>query len=55
MSKTDSIMELVSGYETYMDASELDVNAVSDAPATTWYCVSAGITLITSITYEATC
>ncbi|MCZ0204762.1 LxmA leader domain family RiPP [Streptomyces achromogenes] len=55
MNNTDSIMELVAGYETYMDASELDVNAVTDAPATTWYCVSAGVSFVTAATYEATC
>lgn len=53
---TASIMELVSGYDTYMtEASELDVTAGTDAPATTWYCVAAGVTLLAGATYEATC
>jgi hypothetical protein len=55
MNKNETIMELVAGYDTYMDASELDVNAVSDAPATTWYCAAAGASLLTGATYEYTC
>ncbi|MDQ1008509.1 hypothetical protein HW130_18300 [Streptomyces sp. PKU-EA00015] len=55
MNSTDSIMDLVAGYETYMDASELDVTAVADAPATTWYCASAAVSFLSAITYEATC
>ena len=51
----DNIAELVASYETYMDAGELEVSAVTDAPATTWYCVSASVSLITGATYEATC
>ncbi|MEV4274447.1 hypothetical protein [Actinoplanes xinjiangensis] len=54
--QNDNIVDLVSAYETYLDDSEaLDVSAVADAPATTWYCVGAGVSLLTSITYEATC
>ncbi|MEU7665042.1 LxmA leader domain family RiPP [Streptomyces lincolnensis] len=55
MNSNDSIMELVAGYETYMDADELDVTAVADAPATTWYCASAAASFISAATYEATC
>ncbi|MFG2678579.1 hypothetical protein [Streptomyces sp. NPDC048392] len=55
MSQNDNIMELVASYDTYMDASELDVNAVTDAPATTWYCAAVSVSLLTGATYEATC
>jgi hypothetical protein len=34
-------MELVGGYEAYVTADELNVNAASDAPATTLPCASA--------------
>ncbi|MGW2041355.1 LxmA leader domain family RiPP [Streptomyces virginiae] len=55
MNSNDSIMALVAGYETYMDASDLDVTAVADAPATTWYCASAAVSFLSAATYEATC
>jgi hypothetical protein len=56
VTQNDNIVDLVSAYETYLDDSEaLDVSAVADAPATTWYCVGAGISFLTSVTYEATC
>ena len=55
MTKTDSIMELVSGYDEYAASSELTDVAAADAPATTWYCVAASVTLLTAATYEATC
>ena len=51
-----SAMELVAGYGTYMDdALELDVSAATDAPATSWYCAAAGVSLLAGATYEATC
>ncbi|WFE30316.1 hypothetical protein O7623_14500 [Solwaraspora sp. WMMD791] len=54
--KTDDIVELVAGYETYLgDSEDLDVSAVADAPATTWYCASAAVSFLTAVTYEATC
>ena len=55
MNSHDSIMELVAGYEPYMDASELDVTAVADAPATTWYCASPAVSFLSAVAYEATC
>lgn len=55
MSRTDSIMELVSGYDKYAATSDLSDAAATDAPATTWYCAAAGLTLLTAATYEATC
>ncbi|HJA05374.1 MAG TPA: hypothetical protein H9800_11005 [Candidatus Microbacterium stercoravium] len=55
MSRTDSIMELVSGYDKYAATSDLSDVAATDAPATTWYCAAAGLTLLTAATYEATC
>ncbi|WFE30317.1 LxmA leader domain family RiPP [Solwaraspora sp. WMMD791] len=43
--KANDIEELLAGYETYSTAEDIDVSAVSDAPATTWGCaaVTAGI------------
>lgn len=41
MNNTDSMMELIAGYETYADASELSLNSASDAPATTPGCVAS--------------
>ncbi|GGO18957.1 MULTISPECIES: hypothetical protein [Micromonospora] len=56
LTKTDNIVDLVASYETYLgDTDELDVSAVADAPATTWYCASAAVSFLTSVTYEATC
>ena len=54
--RSDSAMDLVAGYGAYMDdALELDVSAATDAPATTWYCVAAGVSVVAGATYEATC
>lgn len=39
MDKRVAIMELVAGYGTYADARELGIDAVADAPETTWACV----------------
>ncbi|WP_333736241.1 LxmA leader domain family RiPP [Streptomyces sp. IBSBF 2806] len=36
----NSAMELVAGYGAYADADELGAAAASDAPATTFVCVS---------------
>ncbi|MGC9381748.1 LxmA leader domain family RiPP [Streptomyces sp. MH13] len=33
-------MDLVAGYGAYADTEELTASAVSDAPATTWVCVT---------------
>lgn len=65
MDKSSAIMELVSSYNAYADASELNVGAASDAPATTpvcavsiassWYCASAASSAISSATYELSC
>lgn len=56
INKSDNIMELVSSYETYLQADDdLGVSAVADAPATTWYCASAAVSFLTAATYEATC
>ncbi|MBM7494860.1 hypothetical protein JOD64_006082 [Micromonospora luteifusca] len=56
LTKSDNIVDLVASYETYLgDTDELDVSAVADAPATTWYCASAAVSFLTSVTYEATC
>jgi hypothetical protein len=38
MNNTESVMELIAGYETYTDASEVSVSSASDAPATTPGC-----------------
>jgi hypothetical protein len=39
--KATSIIELLSGYETYSTAEEVNLSAVTDAPATTWGCAAA--------------
>ncbi|PRW62044.1 LxmA leader domain family RiPP [Actinopolyspora mortivallis] len=69
MEKSAAIMELVSNYNTYADAGELNVTTASDAPATSpacavsaaasaassWYCVSAASGASVSATAEANC
>lgn len=55
MSKNEKIMEFVSGYDTYAASSELGDISAADAPATTWYCVAATVTMLSAATYEATC
>ncbi|MEU6210109.1 LxmA leader domain family RiPP [Streptomyces sp. JL4002] len=35
-----SMMDLVAGYNTYAEASELGIQAVADAPATTPVCAA---------------
>ena len=55
MNANDNIMELVGSYETYLEGDELEVSAVADAPATSWYCASAAVSFLTAATYEATC
>ncbi|MEX2975143.1 MULTISPECIES: LxmA leader domain family RiPP [Streptomyces] len=46
--KTDAIMELVAGYETYADSAELQLDATAEAPATSPFCASAGISWLAS-------
>lgn len=43
--KANNIEELLAGYETYSTAEDIDLSAVSDAPATTPGCaiVSASV------------
>lgn len=66
MDRSVAIMELVSGYDTYADAHELGLNAVADAPETTWACVivsarvsswrcAASIGASVGATFEASC
>ncbi|MFF6774196.1 LxmA leader domain family RiPP [Streptomyces sp. NPDC012637] len=45
MEKATSVVELLSGYEAYASAEDINLSAASDAPATTWGCaaVSASI------------
>ncbi|MEU9502454.1 LxmA leader domain family RiPP [Streptomyces sp. NPDC048196] len=40
MNRNAATMELVAGYGAYADVSELNAAASSDAPATTFVCVS---------------
>jgi hypothetical protein len=44
--KAEAIMELVSGYEVYADASELSVDATADAPDSTAPCASFAISWV---------
>ena len=44
---TDDAMDLVSGYEEYTEAEELDVDAAADAPATTVPCSVVGTVYVT--------
>lgn len=39
MEKNAAIMDLVSNYEAYADAEELNVSAAVDAPATSTICI----------------
>ncbi|MCZ0204761.1 LxmA leader domain family RiPP [Streptomyces achromogenes] len=60
MEKVDSIMELLSGYETYSTVEEINLSAASDAPATTLVCAAtAGASWLTgqavSKTYDEGC
>lgn len=50
MQKSTAIMELLSGYEAYSNAEELNAVSSVDAPATTILCatVSAGASWISS-------
>jgi hypothetical protein len=64
MSKSAAIMELVAGYDTYAEASELNVSAVADAPetsvpcaisaASSWKC-AASVSASLGATYELSC
>ncbi|MFD7414023.1 hypothetical protein [Kitasatospora purpeofusca] len=42
MQKSTAIMELVAGYDTFATAADLEITAISDAPATTPACVITG-------------
>lgn len=44
--KNTPIMELVAGYNAYSDVSELNVSAVSDAPATSLVCTPPVLTAV---------
>ncbi|MGW2329930.1 LxmA leader domain family RiPP [Streptomyces sp. NPDC001700] len=46
--KTTAIMELVAGYDAYADSEELQPTATADAPATSPFCASAGISWLAS-------
>lgn len=39
MQNTDSMMELLSGYEAYSSVEEINLSAASEAPATTPACI----------------
>jgi hypothetical protein len=43
MQNTDSIMELLSGYDTYSTVQEINLSAASEPPATTVACGVIGI------------
>lgn len=65
MGKSDAIMDLVAGYDTYAEAGELNVTAAADAPETSWPCAisaasskpcaSAAVSFVTGVTYEISC
>ncbi|GGO18960.1 hypothetical protein JOD64_006081 [Micromonospora luteifusca] len=47
--KASNIEELLAGYETYSTAEDIEVSAVSDAPATTPACAaSAAVSFMAS-------
>ncbi|BDM67183.1 hypothetical protein HEK616_06700 [Streptomyces nigrescens] len=46
--KTDAIMELVAGYDAYADSAELQLGPTAEAPATTTFCASAGVSWLAS-------
>lgn len=54
MTKTNAIMDLVSGYQSYSSAEEIGVSAVTDAPATTAYCAAATVTWLTGLAVSKT-
>lgn len=64
MNRSTAIMELVAGYDSYAEASELSPNAVADAPetsvvcaisaASSWKC-AASVGASIGATVEASC
>lgn len=54
MTKTNAIMDLVSGYESYSSAADIGVSAATDAPATTAYCAAATVTWLTGLAVSKT-
>ena len=43
MNKSESVLDLVAGYERYSSPEEISLSAATDAPATTHYCAAAGL------------
>ncbi len=46
--KTDTITELIAGYEAYADSTELKLGPAAEAPATTVVCGAAGVSWLAS-------
>lgn len=54
MTKTNAIMDLVSGYESYSSADQIGASAATDAPATTYYCAAATLSWLTGLAVSKT-
>ncbi|MER6198959.1 LxmA leader domain family RiPP [Streptomyces sp. JL4002] len=46
----NTLEELVTGYESYADADEIEVDAVTGAPATTPFCGAAASFMLSYVT-----
>lgn len=65
MSRSEAIMDLVAGYDTYAEATELSFTTAPNAEETTpvcavsaassQACISAAVSLSVGVTYEISC